>query len=479
MFKITGSTGYEVKVVAYNSSKTFKSVIVALTSTFPVTFTVDEGDFFRIQFGLGNSATTPESITDAVFWLEKFVSFEFNDLNTYKATALTGIEDLDNIKTAGVYLASTNSIASGLTHSPVNTSFRLIVQYITSSRRLFQFVMVNQSNIIYYRYLFDETFGAWKRLSTYEENLSATNITVTPSNYLTYFPNGSYNDAMDNAIYTINQNVPLTDAPDGNDVVGISHTTSGYQFGTLITLSANNVDKTTHSTYVAQILIGYRNDRVSPTISYRIGHPTSLGFTWTKWSKLEENGVLHATNLVVYAGNTQYTFNDLNDAPVNGIFQIDLNMDGSDAEHTLLHHPAPGVSCVAMTYAFSSTTTHGKVQVVYTIDGRQYWRYGYVNAPNDYRWTNWTLHNDNSKTYIINNGRLANGTDLDTITGNCVYLLGNQSASQYGNNPIPTTGGYMSVYSNDDIVMQHIVDFSGNTYTRISIDSGSTWNNWA
>jgi hypothetical protein len=311
-----------------------------------------------------------------------------------------------------------------------------------------------------------------------EEAITATNITIRANNYTSYFPNGSYNDALANAIYTIDQNVPLTDGPDGNNVVGTTSGTTGYQNGTLITYSADNISKELPSTYVVQIIIGYRDGGWFPTISYRIGHPVSGVFVWNKWSKFEEDGFLHASNLVIYAGNLQYTFNDLNDAPANGIIQIDLNMDGSDAEHTLLHHPAPGVSCVAMTYAFSNSTDHGKVQVVYTIDGRQYWRYGFVNAPNDYRWTDWTLHNDNNKIYIVNNGRLANGTDLNEITGNCVYLLGNQAAAQYDNNPIPYTGGYMTVYSNSDICMQSIIDFDGNNFSRVSVDKGSTWGSW-
>ena len=68
-YKITGANGYKVKVARYNSSKVFQGIEVTTTSTFPVNFTINEGEFFRIQFGLGDSATTPPSITDEVFSL--------------------------------------------------------------------------------------------------------------------------------------------------------------------------------------------------------------------------------------------------------------------------------------------------------------------------------------------------------------------------------------------------------------------------
>lgn len=68
-YTITGASGYNTKVVVYNSSNVFKSVLVSLTSDLTVEYTPDRGDYFRIQFGKGNSATTPESITSAVFGL--------------------------------------------------------------------------------------------------------------------------------------------------------------------------------------------------------------------------------------------------------------------------------------------------------------------------------------------------------------------------------------------------------------------------
>ena len=66
-YAITGASGYNVKVARYSSAKVFQGIIVALTSNTPVSFKIEEGEFFRIQFGLGNVATTPSSITSSVF----------------------------------------------------------------------------------------------------------------------------------------------------------------------------------------------------------------------------------------------------------------------------------------------------------------------------------------------------------------------------------------------------------------------------
>ncbi|MBR4334376.1 MAG: SGNH/GDSL hydrolase family protein [Clostridia bacterium] len=71
-YVITGANGYKVKVARYNSSKVFQGLEVETTSAFPVNFSINEGEYFRIQFGLGDSATTPSSITQSVFTLAYF-----------------------------------------------------------------------------------------------------------------------------------------------------------------------------------------------------------------------------------------------------------------------------------------------------------------------------------------------------------------------------------------------------------------------
>ena len=198
---------------------------------------------------------------------------------------------------------------------------------------------------------------------------------------------------------------------------------------------------------------------------------------WSDWSKFEENGYLRASNVIVYGGSLDKSISDLNDMPSNTIYQLDLNLNGSDADHTLLHHPAPGVSCVAMCYAFSYTSQHGKVQTVYTIDGKLYWRYGYLQAPGDYRWTSWNRVVSDAGDYLRNKGRLANGTDLNTIKENAIYMLGGQSGANYVNNPITSGAGYLTAKHNSDVTLQIVESLSGTRYSRYT-DDGTTWSNW-
>lgn len=170
-------------------------------------------------------------------------------------------------------------------------------------------------------------------------------------------------------------------------------------------------------------------------------------------------------------------FDDMNDMPSNTIYQLDLNLNGSDADHTLAHHPAPGVSCVAMCYAYSYTSAHGKVQTVFTIDGRFYWRYGYYQAANDYRWTAWNQCISDSGNYIRNKGRLSDGSDLNDLFENGVYLLGGQSGAGYLHNPL-TGAGFLTAKQTNAICLQTVEGLDGTVLRRYTENSGSTWTTW-
>jgi hypothetical protein len=223
------------------------------------------------------------------------------------------------------------------------------------------------------------------------KTISASNITLTESNYLTYFPNGSFNDAPLNSIYGISINVPLTDGPDGDAWIGYgSHTSTGYNRGILLTFRQYGVNDTLYSGKT-QMLIGYRanSDGYKPTFSYRTAIVSAGAYVWSDWSKFEENGYLHSGNRVISAGKMSESVSDLNDMPSNVVYQIDRNCDGSDADHTLLNHPCPGVSCIVSTMAFSYSTKHGMAQTVYALNGNIYWRYGYQDSVDDYRFTAW------------------------------------------------------------------------------------------
>ena len=211
---------------------------------------------------------------------------------------------------------------------------------------------------------------------------------VNSSNYLSIFPSAQYADAAPNSIYRISSNnLPITDAPPGNTRLISPDGNTGRMAGTLITLTAAaSTPGTTNG--VVQIFVAERSEYSSP-ICWRLGNWQSGRVVYSLWAKFEQNGFFHSSNQIIYGGSM--IISDLDDMASNSIYQLDLNLDGSDDAHTLGHHPAPGVSCVAMCYNYSYSSAHGKVQVVYTIDGRMYWRYGYYQSSDDYRWTAWNF----------------------------------------------------------------------------------------
>lgn len=298
------------------------------------------------------------------------------------AAAIPDGSDLNNL-TAGTYYVENATHAATMINGPVkNGGYILITTELISAVTYAQLAIINtNSGILYYRVKYSGTWTPWSKALTTNDPEVITSATAAQ-----YFPNNSFNDVTDNAIYYLSSTLTLTDGPDGDNRIISPDGDTGSISGTLFVYSPQK-GIGPKSTGVVQLLVGYRSGTYFPTLSYRIGSYSGSAYTWSKWSKFEQNGYLHASNQIIYGGSMIYS--DLNDIPANSIYQLDLNLDGSDAAHTLAHHPAPGVSCVVMCYAYSYSTEHGKVQVLYTIDGRMYWRYGYFQTTNDYRWTQW------------------------------------------------------------------------------------------
>ena len=338
--------------------------------------------------------------------------------------------NIDNILAAGTYVVPKSTVAAAMsgTVPTTDTGFDLIVMQTVSTSRWIQIAILNRSTSSYtdqIRIRTKTSSGAWNTWKTValaeavDEQISTISAAVsaavsaeelarqgadaavarmaissdashyiTASNASTYFPTLSYNDAVSNSIYRITAegDARLTDGPEGDAwIADEDHTDRGDVAGTLLTFSYDPAD----TNGIAQVFFGYRaRSSGSPTISWRIARYDGNSYTWSSWSKLTQNGVLRSSNTIVYAGYMSYTFDDLDDMPRNTIAQLDLNLNGSDADHTLAHHPFPGVSCVAMNYAFSSESQHGMVQTVYALDGRMAWRYGYLQAGVK-TWTAW------------------------------------------------------------------------------------------
>lgn len=403
---------------------------------------------------------------------------EFLSLQVGLATSvIPNSTDIDSVVTPGTYIIPLSTNAETMTNLPIAIGGRLVVmETTTSGNRLAQLYITNTSvPRMFYRNYPSDSWLSWVELTSSANSLFATNIMLTSDNYTDYFT--SYNDAPVNSIVSISTNVPLTDGPVGDERLVTDSSASGYIRGVLLTFTQRMglATSTTAGSNVAQVLLGYRRmGDYKPTLSYRV----QVSGVWSDWSKFEENGYLHASNIIVYGGSLDVSFSDMNNMPKNTIYQLDLNLDGSDEAHTLKNHPAPGVSCVAMCYAYSYTSSHGKVQTVFTIDGRMYWRYGYYNAPNDYRWTPWkqVLHDDGS--VMQNKGRLPNGTDLNAITDNSIYLLGAMPGAGYSNDPI-TSAGFLTVKATNSIVLQVVEALAGTRFSRYSENDGTTWSLWS
>ena len=357
-------------------------------------------------------------------------SFLFDVLDS-AVTFITANDDLDNFLIVGNYK---KTITNGSpAHCPVaaNISFGLKVLQIAASTTYSQILIpaAPSTGHLWYRMIVmsggETRFGDWHEIADERDisELSAgvlslddrtdsledsiithKNVILDSTNYLTYLVNGSFDDAQPNTIYAIDEDTAnlLSNGPPGDGVTGLptSNTqgaplrTWGPRRGTLITYSQAISDTDTDG--LTQIFIMYPGNSgasyhaVYPSISFRIAFSVNNVLTWSPWSKLAQDGVVHAGNAVVYGGSDYIgaaPFTDLDDAPWNGIFHIDRNINGSDADHTLAHHPLPGVSCMVVTFAFSPSFNHCRAQFVLGLNGEIYWRYEYLDHGE--QWTAW------------------------------------------------------------------------------------------
>lgn len=348
------------------------------------------------SYGSWKNLATRAEITD----LSNSLQNRCFSLNVSDSTAINSGDDLNGNAyiVPGNYHSTSSTITNSLTNCPVREmGFKLIVFHSSANNRYYQLLIGNTSVPTMWIRPNNGSWYDWGKIDIDLKPAALTSfgVSIIANNYTTYFPNGSYNDAPINSIIYIGQNVPLADGPDGDDWIGYrSHYTTGYIRGTLITARPKKADDTVYGGLV-QMLIGYRETDYKPTFSYRIAIQNSGAYVWSAWSKFEENGYLHSGNRVISAGRMSESVSDLDNMPANCIYQIDRNCTGETAESTLGHHPAPGVSCIVSTIAFSYSTNHGMVQTVYALDGRMFWRYGYQQSSTEYRYTAWNTINKN------------------------------------------------------------------------------------
>ena len=202
-----------------------------------------------------------------------WVARELASLSVSSTEVIPDNTDIDTITTPGQYRVVDSASAATMIHGPVtNAGYRLLVLATTANNRLMQIAFCNvdgdNPDRIYIRPNYG-SYGVWQALApksyvdaeipkASNKAITASGVTLTASNYLTYFPNGSFNDAPLNSIYGISVDVPLSDGPDGNDWIGYgTHTATGYNRGILVTFRQYTINDTKYSG-ITQMLIGYR-----------------------------------------------------------------------------------------------------------------------------------------------------------------------------------------------------------------------------
>lgn len=213
------------------------------------------------------------------------------------------------------------------------------------------------------------------------------NTLITKDNYTSYFTD--YNDIPVNTVYNIASNVSLLNSPPGNTTQNQVDTQLEYMAGTVITLSGNGNQDAVRARF--QIFITTSNRISQSVMCFRNAYTSGGVLYWSPWQKYSETMALTAANIVIRAATADRFFTDLNDAPINSIYQIDLDC----VEGVLKNHPNPGQSSVLITLGYSHVSRHGMVQILVGIGGdtKLFYRYGYINGyindVADYKWTAW------------------------------------------------------------------------------------------
>ena len=191
-----------------------------------------------------------------------------------------------------------------------------------------------------------------------------------------------FNDFPIGSIIGVSENARLNNAPDGFKNTGHDGMDVGGVIVNVMTF-ATSYD----NPYIKSQIAVYYRQTGKPRIAFRSAIYYSSTYHWSEWSMLSQDGSITSTNKIVDINHLDYTFDDFNDAPLNTIYQVDLNVANSVG-----NNPSPGHSGSLMTYCFSNSVRHAVVQEFVTIEDnrvRKYIRYGYINSDDIVSWTNW------------------------------------------------------------------------------------------
>lgn len=192
-----------------------------------------------------------------------------------------------------------------------------------------------------------------------------------------------FNDFPVGSILSVNA-LELTNGPEGYANTGHDALDTGVISAVVMTFAT----KHDNPTLKAQLCLYYRNaTQGTPRMAYRTALLYEGSYLWTNWSMYSEDGAIHATNKIIDINHLDYTFDDFDDAPINTVYQVDLNV--ADA---VAHNPAPGKSGSLLTYGFSNSSRHSLTQIYIALDSgvpKLFFRYGVIQSADVYAWTAW------------------------------------------------------------------------------------------
>ena len=217
-------------------------------------------------------------------------------------------------------------------------------------------------------------------------------------------------DAPLNSVYQISAQACVEHTPYGNGISSASgeytdlRSIRGYLSGSLTTAGPSEDMK-------YQMFVSSGPSGGEPSAMY---YRSFSSGTWSAWHMVSDQAMPSSSNIAIrkkmiapfldaegnptaentgtanpqYMGDDPAIFSDFNDAPRNSIYQIDLDCDPS----VMANNPLPGCSSVLITAGFSYSSRHGTIQLCIGLGSgktRMFYRYGYIQAADDYRWSSW------------------------------------------------------------------------------------------
>lgn len=294
--------------------------------------------------------------------------------------------DFDTLTVPGNYRVSSAGNMQTMIHSPIGVAGRIEVLSLTYTNTIFQIVTsAIASPTVWIRSIYNGNAGVWQKLNIIDEVAKTQGTIITAKNYTSYFT--SFNDVPPNTIYTIRENTPISDGPAGHANISSVGANGGYAGGILITYEGG---KTGNLITRGQIFITYTKTIPQGIIAFRMARydSESSSIIWGEWGKIGDRTALSATNTIIHSSMVQAgvaPFTDLNDAPNNSMYQLDLDLTAED----MANNPLTGHSAVLYTFNFSYISRHATVQMCFGLNNGMvgYIRYGYLD--NVLKWTPW------------------------------------------------------------------------------------------